>query len=105
LKIQSIFDILKQRFLRFQITSYRENDQGYSGRILEIARSGDLVIRDLGYFVLGVFKKLIQQKIYFISRLRKNVTVYSDEEKPIDLAKMLNKRGSLDIEIFAGEKQ
>src|SRR3972149_3297691 len=104
LKIQSIFDILKQRFLRFQITSYRKNDQGYSGRILEIAKSGDLIIRDLGYFVLGVFKKLIQQKIYFISRLRKDVNVYSEEEKPIDLAKMLNKRGSLDIEIFAGEK-
>lgn len=105
LKIQSIYDILKKRFLRFEITNFRKNDQGYSGNIIDIAKPGDLIIRDLGYFVLGVFKKLSEQKIYFISRLRKDINIYSDKEKPIDLAKMLNKRGSLDIAVFAGETE
>lgn len=103
LKIQSVYDILRRKFLRFEITNFRRNDQGYSGNILEIAKPGDLIIRDLGYFVLGVFKKLLQQEIYFISRLRKDVNIYTVEEKPIDLASMLKKRGSLDIEVFAGE--
>lgn len=105
LKIQSVYDILKRRFLRFDITNFRKNDQGYSGNISDIAKPGDLIIRDLGYFVLGVFKKLIEQKIYFISRLRKDISIYSEEEMPIDLASMLKKRGSLDLEVFAGEKE
>jgi hypothetical protein len=105
LKIQSIYDVLKKRFLRFEITNFRKNDQGYSGSIIDIAKAGDLIIRDLGYFVLKVFKRLIEQKIYFISRLRTDVNIYSEEEKPIDLAKMLKKRGNLDIEVFAGEAE
>jgi len=103
LKIQSVYDILKRRFLRFEITNFRRNDQGYSGNILDIAKPGDLIIRDLGYFVLGVFKKLLEKEIYFISRLRKDVNIYTEEDKPIDLANMLKKRGNLDIEVFAGE--
>jgi len=108
LKIQSMYDILKRRFIRFEITSFRKNDQGYSSKILEIAKRGDLVIRDLGYFVLKVFKRLSEGGIYFISRLRKEVNVHAKsegkEEKPIDLASILKKRGSLDIEAFIGER-
>ena len=104
MKIQSTYDMVKRKFLSLEITNFRRNDQSYSPEILKIARPGDLVIRDLGYFVLGVLKRLFTEKIYFISRLRKDVNIYTKEEKPIDLASMLKKRGNLDIEIFAGEK-
>jgi hypothetical protein len=44
--------------------------------------------------------------IYFISRLKKRVSVFSQkDETVIDLAKMLKKRGKLDIEVFLGEKE
>src|SRR3972149_1405517 len=105
LKIQSTYDIIRRKFLGLEITNFRRNDQSYSSEILKIAKTGDLVIRDLGYFVLGVLKKLSNEKIYFIRRLRKEVNIYTEEEKPIDLASMLKKRGSLDIEVFAGEKE
>ncbi|RPH75430.1 IS4 family transposase [bacterium] len=103
LKIQSTYDILKKRFIRLDITNFRKNDQGYSANIFQIAKAGDLIIRDLGYFVLGVFKRLSQEGIYFVSRLHKRVNIYITEEKPIDLASMLKKRGVLDIEVFLGE--
>ena len=106
MKIQTTYDLLKRRFLRFEITNFRKNDQGYSTKILEIAKPGDLIIRDLGYFVLRVFKKLTQEGVYFISRLKKGVKIFTIEEgKPIDLAKMLSKRGNLDIEVFIGERE
>jgi len=106
IKIQSLYNITKKSFERFEITSFRENDQGYSEKILEVAKEGDLLIRDLGYFVLRVFKKLNEQGVYFISRMKKGLIILSrDEEKPIDLAKMLSKRGKLDIEVILGEKQ
>lgn len=69
-------------------------------------KKGDLLIRDLGYFVLKVFKSLNKEGVYFISRLWKGVNVYSrKDERVIDLAKMLKKRGELDIEVFIGAKE
>jgi hypothetical protein len=106
LKIQACYNILKKNFMRFEITSFRKNDQGYAGKIFDIIDKGDLLIRDLGYFVLKVFKQLDQAGVYFISRMRKGVKIISKEDdKPIDLAAMLKKRGHLDIEAFLGEEE
>ncbi|MCH9028192.1 MAG: IS4 family transposase [Bacteroidetes bacterium] len=106
LKLQSSYSITRRNFIRLDITSFRENDQGYSHKIVQIAKRGDLIIRDLGYFVLKVFQKLNNEGIYFISRLKKRVSVFSrKDETVIDLAKMLKKRGNLDIEVFIGAKE
>lgn len=107
LKIQTAYNITKRKFLRFETTSFRVNDQEYSGKILEITKPGDLIIRDLGYFSCGIFKKLTSKGIFFISRLRKRVNLYQEKEadQVIDLAKMLRKRGTLDIEVIAGAKE
>lgn len=106
LKVQASYNITRRNFIRLDITSFRKNDQGYSYKIAQIAKSGDLIIRDLGYFVLRVFQKMNYEGIYFISRLKKRVSVFSQkEETAIDLAKMLKKRGKLDIEVFLGEKE
>lgn len=106
LKLQCTYELLQSKFLRFEITNFRKNDQGYSEKILEVAKAGDLVLRDLGYFVLTVFKKLTDSGVKYISRLRKDVKAYKreEEDKPIDLANMLKKRGSLDIEVFIGQE-
>ena len=104
LKIQTTYEVIKRGFVRFTITNFRKNDQGYSKEITEIAKPGDLIIRDLGYFVIEVFKQLQSKGVEFITRIRKDVNIYEGKEgKPIDLAKMLARRGNLDIEVFIGE--
>lgn len=106
LKIQATYSITRRRFIRFAITSFRDNDQGYSQKILQVVKKGDLLIRDLGYFVLKAFKDLNKEGIYFISRLWKGVNILSrKDETVIDLAKMLKKRGQLDIEVFLGKEE
>lgn len=106
LKIQAAYNITRQKFIRFDITSFRDNDQGHSPKIVGILKRGDLIIRDLGYFVLNVFQKLNKEGISFISRMKRGVNIFSREEEiVIDLAKMLKKRGKLDIEVFLGEKE
>ena len=106
LKIQASYELKSNRFMRFSITNFRKNDYSYSDKIFEIAEKGDLIIRDLGYFLLEVFKKLNTEGISFISRMRKKVNILSKEdEKAIDLAKMLKKRGSLDMEVFIGQEE
>jgi len=106
LKIQVAYNITKQKFIRFAISSFRENDQSYSSRIIDLLKKGDLLIRDLGYFVLPTFKSLQKRGIYFISRFRNGVKVFSRQDAGIiDLSKMLRKRGKLDIDVFVGVKE
>lgn len=103
LKIQSTYSVKRKGFIRFSISSFRKNDQGYSKEILDVVRKGNLLLRDLGYFSAKVFRDLTENGVFFISRLRNKVNLLSTEEEPIDLAKMLRKRGVLDQEICLGQ--
>lgn len=106
MKIQAAYNITSRKLLRLDVSSFRDNDQGYSPKIVQILKRGDLIIRDLGYFVLKAFKELNEEGIFFISRMKKRVNIFSKkDEQTIDLAKMLSKRGNLDIEVFLGEKE
>ena len=74
-------------------SSFTVNEQSLSNRVLQTAKAGDLVIRDLGYFVLKVFKQLADAKIYFLSRWRYGVKLYditSGEE--LCLEKLLHRK-------------
>jgi hypothetical protein len=113
LKIQLIYDAIAECFTFFDIGSFRDNDQKASSLILKVAKAGDLVIRDLGYFVLDVFAQLQQKAIFFLSRLPYNVNIYSpDGASQIDLVKRLKKhlRNSanaavpLDLDVRIGAK-
>src|SRR5262245_37616832 len=46
-KIQVLMDLLRETFVHFEITSFTQNDQSMSAEILNVARAGDLVLRDL----------------------------------------------------------
>ena len=80
-------------------------EQSLSPDILRIAKAGDLVIRDLGYFVMGVFKELIKERIYFLSRLKFGPYIYDAlTEEKINLAKLLRGRDHLDIQVICGKE-
>jgi hypothetical protein len=74
--------------------------------VLTVAQAGDLVLRDLGYFVLGVFKKMLDKGIHFLSRLRLDVSIYDPVTlKDIDLLKELRAHGRFDRQVLIGAKQ
>jgi len=73
-------------------------------------RKDDLVIRDLGYFVLKRFQEIEEKEAYFISRWKVNEDVYEagDATEPLDLAKFIEKhicQGLADVEVFVGKNQ
>jgi hypothetical protein len=106
LKIQVIYDVLNNQFVHFEITPYTANDQSKSKGILSIANEGDLVIRDLGYFVLECFQETNKRDISFVSRLRYGVNIYDEKtDKEIDLLKRLKKYGCFDKWVLIGSKQ
>lgn len=70
--------------------SYCQNDQKYADDILKVIQKGDLIIRDLGYWVLDVLRKIGERGAFFLSRLRLGTCVLEVEsQQVIDLAAFL----------------
>lgn len=109
-KIDYIFDYLSEEIVDIDFFSGNKPDQSLAGRIISILEKDDLVIRDLGYFVIKKFQEIEEKGAYYISRWKVNEDVYESKEAttPLDLAKFLDKhisKGIVDIEVFVGKKK
>ena len=94
LKIQACYDLLSQSFVHFSLSSFRHNDQAASPELLPLLQTGDLIIRDLGYFVLEVLAQIAAAGAYFLSRLRLGVSLWEvDGRTPVNLLARLRKSG------------
>lgn len=110
LKINYVFDYLSDQTIEVEFTSGNTPDQKLAGRIINNLVENDLIIRDLGYFVLKKFKEIEEKKAFYVSRFKSNVDVYADIDsmEPIDLAKFIDKHmynGITDIEVFLGKER
>jgi hypothetical protein len=104
-RIQSILDIKAMRFINFSLGAFTQNDQSASGSILSLAKKGDLVIRDLGYFSIAVFEKLIKAHAHILSRLRYGVTIIDQQGKPILLKDLLKQKHGVDRWVYIGSEK
>jgi hypothetical protein len=101
-RIQSIVDIKAMKFIKFVLGAFTQNDQGASKSILPLAAKGDLVIRDLGYFSLAVFEKLIAGGVHFLSRLRYGVTITDLQGRPFSIKALLKQKNGVDRWVYIG---
>jgi hypothetical protein len=102
-KINTIFNVLTGICPVMNIVSYTVSEQQLGASILSVAQPGDLVIRDLGYFVLDAFRKMEETGIYFLSRLRYGVGLYDavNGEK-INLIRLLKGKTYIDQVVICG---
>jgi hypothetical protein len=106
LKVQLICDLLKSRVEQVSVSGFTRNDQSAAGDILNILKPGDLVIRDLGYFVISVFQKIIEASAFFVSRYRHDTKIADPcTHKPLNLLKLLKKQGSFDGWVLLGAEE
>ena len=106
LKIQALYELISDQMIHFGFSSFHRNDQAASPDILDVARPGDLVLRDLGYFVLSVFNQLNQKGIFFLSRLRSQVNVFDPSTRqPLHLLSLVQKNRTLDQAVLLGQKE
>lgn len=105
-KVQAIFNLKKGSFSDLQLHSFRDNDQKDAERIVEQINVNDLVIRDLGYFTIGSFKKIAQKGANYLSRYKFGLNIYDIQSgKKLNLLKELTKLGTIDRDIELGKKQ
>ena len=107
LKIQAIFDLCSQCWIHFQLSGSSANDQQASSLILEHLQAGDLVIRDLGYAVLKVWRQIIDQDAYFPSRWRNDLGLFDAQtNQPLDLLALVQQHPQLrSLEVLVGAQQ
>jgi hypothetical protein len=106
LKIQSLYDLRAQGFVAFRLSGFNRNDQAAAADVLAVACPGDLVLRDLGYFVLASFQQIAQAGAFFLSRLRLDTSLRDVRTgAELDLLGTLQRQGRLDRAVLLGEAQ
>ncbi len=103
-RLQCLIDIKSMKWLDVSLKAFTNNDQSASADVLPLLRKGDLLIRDLGYFVLKVLGDIITKKAFFISRLRYGLTLYNEKGKEINWTNLCKGKGITDKKIFIGKK-
>jgi hypothetical protein len=103
-RLQTIYDALTETFVSFELTPWGCNDQCASPSILDSIQEGDLVIRDLGYSSLPVFKAIGEKKAFYLSRYSHKIALFHPTGKRFDLLGSLKKHGALDAMLLAGNE-
>lgn len=106
LKIQWICDLKNSTVKHVSLSGFTRNDQAAAADILQVARRGDLVLRDLGYLTTPVLAEFVAAQIYFLTRHRHGINLYDPQSgKPLDLKAELKRCGSLDRQVLLGPER
>jgi hypothetical protein len=106
LRIQAHYDLLTQRFLFFGLSGFNRNDQAAAHDIVSALQVGDLVLRDLGYFVVETFQRIALAGAFFLSRLRLDTSLFDPQtQRPLSLLKALGRHGQLDCPVLVGRQR
>jgi len=101
-RIQGIYDLCAGRFVQFAIDPYSKNDLAAAPEIQ--VETGDLVLRDRGYFWLSIMVANKAKGADTISRYKHNTALYDvQNHAKIDLLKLLSTDGQIDMQVLAGE--
>ena len=105
-KLQVAINITKGHVNHVHLTDFCENDQSAAYQIIEQLTPGTLVIRDLGYFVLGAMAEMQDKSIDFITRYKHQAHLYNPQtNQQIDLVKLLQNRSELKGKVRVGKRQ
>jgi len=90
-KIDLIHDLAKGTLVDAALFRGNEPDRSNAERIINFIQEGDLIIRDLGYFTINGFNRIVEAGAYFLSRLLSGVNFYLDEEdkNPLDIGEYI----------------
>jgi hypothetical protein len=101
-RIQGVYDLCSGRFVQFSIDPYSQNDVSVAFDLP--VESGDLVLRDRGYFLLEAISNFKTQGVETISRYKHKTALYDPSTRErLDLLEVLTRSGSVDQIVLAGE--
>ena len=103
-RIQCAYDLLAGSFTQWSIHSYSQCDLAVASE-LEV-RTGDLVLRDRGYFTPSESLRIIEAKGEFVSLYKHKTNIYDPETgQEIDLLRLLKTQRRIDRKVLLGKKE
>src|SRR3954451_1673155 len=78
-RLQCLLELRAMQWLQLSVDAFTDNDQGASGRVIPLLKKSDLLIGNMGYSVLKVFKQIIDKEAFFISRLHYGLNWYDSK--------------------------
>jgi IS4 transposase len=106
LKLQFVTDLVGACVLHWSLSGFTRNDQAAAADILRFARRGDLLLRDLGFFSLQVFRRLDQLGAFFLSRCQYGLNFYDPETgRKLALRQELKAHPRFDRLVLVGEEK
>lgn len=91
-RIQLCFDLVSNSIEQVYLSTFVKNDLSFSADIIGRILPKDLIIRDLGYSVIKVYRAINDLGAFFISRYRLGVLLYDPiSQQAFDLVKHLKK--------------
>jgi IS4 transposase len=110
IKFDYIFDYLSEQAIDVEFYSGNKPDQSLANRLIPMIGVGDLVIRDLGYFIIDSLVRIEEKGAFYVSRWKVNEDVYESKDAtvPLKLDWFLSKHtanGLADVQVFIGKKR
>jgi len=100
-RVQLCFDLVANSIEQVYLSCFTKNDLTYAADIIARLQPKDLIIRDLGYAVIEVFRKINDLGAFFISRYKVGIHLFdSITEQKVDLVKELKKLDKKKIKSF-----
>ena len=111
-QIQFEYDLFSGVIQNISLNGAIKSDRAVAHEVMSSELEGSLIIRDLGYYNLGVYNELIKRNIFFISRLHPQIKIYQKVEadyfelthKKIEYLLKRNKGKYLDIPVYIGKE-
>lgn len=104
IKCNFIFDLLTGNPVYQKICKATKPDQGLSTNAIRLLRKGDLLIRDMGYFVISGFKKIEDLGAYWLSRCPITVEIRTEDGKLLEDYLKTSTLSLIDIPVKVGKE-
>jgi len=79
IKIQFGYDLKNSKFF-YLFQNGKTPDNHAKNSFIDKVEANDIIIRDLGYFVINTFNEIDKKNAYFLSRLKSDIKVYKKDD-------------------------
>jgi len=100
MKIYYCYNAIANKIADIQIFDGTKSDAKCSYNVLDFLQKGDLILRDLGFFKIDSFKKIIDKGAYFLSRyfLATNLYIEVDgNDKKMSILEFIKSKKEFDV--------
>lgn len=104
-KIDLAYDLLSGQCVSHTIEKATESDKSIGVETLDQVRPNDLVLRDMGYFIIESFKEIERIGAHWLSRLPMTCNACNLQGDSIESVLKKSKKNVVDIPVLLGDKE